>query len=210
MFDKNSKCLFLYSGAMRWLAIRVDILSVIITCITAFLVVMLQEQVPSALAGLALAYSVQVSDVLQYTTRLVTEIDVRFISVEKITHYIKVWRSFGHRQRFPRVSHHWYILTIFRFRFYSFQTLKKEGSSHLVTVKPQSDWPSAARIKFNNVSMAYGEGGPHILKDVSFTVEAGEKIGGVQHVFFLIPAPIFSRNSNHHSFFRYRGKDGGW
>ncbi|KAJ3898403.1 multidrug resistance-associated ABC transporter [Lentinula edodes] len=40
-----------------------------------------------------------------------------------------------------------------------------------------SNWPSQGEIEFNNVSMAYREGLPPVLKNVSFHVKAGEKIG---------------------------------
>jgi ATP-binding cassette subfamily C (CFTR/MRP) protein 5 len=59
-------------------------------CITAFLTVVLHGQVPPALAGLALTYAAHISGVFQYTTRLVSEAEVRFISVERINSYIKV------------------------------------------------------------------------------------------------------------------------
>jgi hypothetical protein len=59
-------------------------------CITAFLTVVLHGQVPPALAGLALAYAAHISGVFQYTTRLVSETELRFISVERINSYIKV------------------------------------------------------------------------------------------------------------------------
>lgn len=90
MFDENSKYLFMCSVAMRWLAVRIDTLSVVITGTTAFLVIALQDYVSAPLAGLALSYSAQISGVFQYTIRLVSETEVRFISVERITHYIKV------------------------------------------------------------------------------------------------------------------------
>lgn len=90
LLDKNSQCMFLCCIAMRWLAVRVDSLSAAITCITALLVIMLQDSVPPALAGLALSYSAHISGVLQYTIRLVSETELRFISVERINHYLRV------------------------------------------------------------------------------------------------------------------------
>lgn len=57
--------------------------------ITAFLVVILHGVVAPAMAGLALAYSGHISGVLQYTTRLISETEVRFISVERILAYVE-------------------------------------------------------------------------------------------------------------------------
>ncbi|XP_046465704.1 ATP-binding cassette sub-family C member 5-like isoform X6 [Neodiprion pinetum] len=145
MFDENSQCMFMCSIAMRWLAVRVDCLSATVIAITAFLVITLQGELPPALAGLALSYAAHISGVFQYTIRLASETEVKFISVERINHYLR--------------------------------TLVGEGNISQRILQPPSGWPVAASIKFQNVSMAYGEEAPIILKNVSFNVDAGEKIG---------------------------------
>nr|CAD7442232.1 unnamed protein product [Timema bartmani] len=88
MFDENTTCVYLYSIAMRWLAIRVDTLA-------AFLVIALHGQVSPALAGLALAYSAHISGMLQYTIRLLSETEARFISVERINAYLQSLEAEG-------------------------------------------------------------------------------------------------------------------
>lgn len=87
MFDENTTCLYLGSIAMRWLAVRIDTLAVTSMCITAFLTVILHGQVPPALAGLALAYAAHISGVFHYTVRLMSDTEVRFISVERLNLY---------------------------------------------------------------------------------------------------------------------------
>ncbi|KAG6916304.1 hypothetical protein DXG01_007461 [Tephrocybe rancida] len=42
---------------------------------------------------------------------------------------------------------------------------------------PPASWPSEGQISFTNVDLAYRDGLPLVLKDVSFNVRAGEKIG---------------------------------
>ena len=64
--------------------------SVTSVCITAFLTVFLHGQVPPALAGLALAYAAHISGVFHYTIRLMSDTEVRFISVERMNLYHKV------------------------------------------------------------------------------------------------------------------------
>ncbi|GFG38298.1 hypothetical protein Cfor_11595 [Coptotermes formosanus] len=87
MFDENTTCLYLGSIAMRWLAVRIDTLAVISVCITAFLTIILHGQVSPALAGLALSYAAHISGVFHYTVRLMSETEVRFISVERMNSY---------------------------------------------------------------------------------------------------------------------------
>ncbi|XP_066994509.2 ATP-binding cassette sub-family C member 5 isoform X2 [Anabrus simplex] len=95
LFDENSTCLYLCHVSSRWLGIRIDCLAACVVCITSFMVILLQGQVPPAMAGLALSYSAHISGVFQYTVRLISETEARFISVERITSYIESLVSEG-------------------------------------------------------------------------------------------------------------------
>lgn len=86
--DENATCSYLWNVGMRWLAVRIDLLAAATMSITALLVVFLHGSVVPAMAGLALSYSWHISGVLQYTTRLISETEVRFLSVERILAYI--------------------------------------------------------------------------------------------------------------------------
>lgn len=41
---------------------------------------------------------------------------------------------------------------------------------------PPPSWPEKGAVSFRNVKLAYREGLPLVLKDVSFDVKAGEKV----------------------------------
>lgn len=41
---------------------------------------------------------------------------------------------------------------------------------------PPPSWPEKGQITFTNVELAYREGLPLVLQDVSFTVKPGEKV----------------------------------
>lgn len=45
--------------------------------------------------------------------------------------------------------------------------------------EPSPSWPSQGAIEFKNVDLAYREGLPDVLRDVSFQVKPGEKVGVV-------------------------------
>jgi ATP-binding cassette subfamily C (CFTR/MRP) protein 4 len=57
--------------------------------------------------------------------------------------------------------------------------LQQEGlnNSELVKVTPPADWPQNGEIVFENVSFAYDDNLPPVLKNVSFRIEANEKVG---------------------------------
>ncbi|XP_047739552.1 ATP-binding cassette sub-family C member 5 [Hyalella azteca] len=95
LFDESSTAFYLFNCAMRWLAIRLDMLALGVTTCTAILTVLLRGQVAAAFAGLALAYSSQLSGIFQYTVRLSTETEARFTSVERIQSYIETLESEG-------------------------------------------------------------------------------------------------------------------
>lgn len=42
--------------------------------------------------------------------------------------------------------------------------------------EPLSDWPSKGQVTFNHVNMSYSPNGPLVLKDISFTLQPGEKV----------------------------------
>ena len=61
-------------------------------------------------------------------------------------------------------------------RMMEFTELQPEPSGD---TPPPANWPSVGQIEFKNVSAQYREGLPHVLKDVSFAIKGGEKIGVV-------------------------------
>ncbi|KZW01098.1 cadmium ion transporter [Exidia glandulosa HHB12029] len=63
-------------------------------------------------------------------------------------------------------------------RMIAFSELPKEGDAG-GKEQPPAQWPSRGEIKFKNVVMAYREGLPDVLRDVSFELSAGEKVGVV-------------------------------
>uniref|UniRef100_A0A0R3PT96 ABC transmembrane type-1 domain-containing protein n=1 Tax=Angiostrongylus costaricensis TaxID=334426 RepID=A0A0R3PT96_ANGCS len=82
-----SGAVFMFQSAMRWLAVWLDLLVVMITSIVAFFIVVLTGTLSPADAGMALAFAVQMSGIFQFAVRTQTELEAKMTSVERVAYY---------------------------------------------------------------------------------------------------------------------------
>ncbi|KAJ1734431.1 ABC transporter C member 13, partial [Coemansia sp. Benny D160-2] len=61
--------------------------------------------------------------------------------------------------------------------FRHYMDMERDDGSDADTVEPPSNWPSSGKIELRNFSMKYHEDLEYVLKDISLTINSGEKIG---------------------------------
>ncbi|CAG2210271.1 ABCC5 [Mytilus edulis] len=95
LIDTNTVPYFLFVSSNRWLAIRLDIISACVIFVTGLLVIVNYESMTPALAGMALAFSIQMTGLFQFSIRMAIETEARFTSVERLNHYSREVESEG-------------------------------------------------------------------------------------------------------------------
>ncbi|XP_018322257.1 multidrug resistance-associated protein 4-like [Agrilus planipennis] len=80
--------------------------------------------------------------------------------------------SFGMRQMAEMVSNMAAVE-----RIVEYTTLEKEENPNEKKSMPNIEWPSKGAIVFKNLYLKYSNEDPPVLRDLNFTIEAGEKIG---------------------------------
>ena len=141
--DYTQKC-----GCDRWLPVRLETIGNSITFVVACLGVWQRGSTYAALVGLTLSYAIDMTGLLSWLIRIISELESNMVSVERITEYAAL------------------------------ESEEATGAATRGGAKPvRPDWPSAGAIQFRNTQMRYRPGLPLVLRGVSFDVRAGEKVG---------------------------------
>lgn len=85
--DQVDSAYFLTFANQRWLAVRLDVLGVIMVFVTEILVVTSRFNVSPSISGLVLSYLLSSVQMLQFTVRQAADVDNNMNSVERIDYY---------------------------------------------------------------------------------------------------------------------------
>ncbi|KAL3706469.1 ATP-binding cassette transporter yor1, partial [Talaromyces marneffei ATCC 18224] len=85
--DQMDSAYFLTFANQRWLAVRLDVLGVILVFVTEILVVTSRFNVSPSISGLVLSYLLSSVQLLQFTVRQAADVDNNMNSVERIDYY---------------------------------------------------------------------------------------------------------------------------
>jgi ABC-type multidrug transport system fused ATPase/permease subunit len=85
--DENTAAYFSYCAAGRWLAVRLDWLSVVIIFVVSLYLVATKGQTSPVVAGISRTYSLMLTSTMQNTMRAVDSTDNAMTSVERLLHF---------------------------------------------------------------------------------------------------------------------------
>ena len=88
--DINHSSFFLNIGANRWLSIRLEFFGNLIVTIAAFTAVATRSSSTSGATGLALSYALQITQILSFWIRSVSNIENNIVSIERCLEYTKL------------------------------------------------------------------------------------------------------------------------
>ena len=107
----------------------------------------IQGKVGAGVAGLCLVYALDVTKYLEHGTNMASELETKMNAVERVVEYLDK----------PLESDH-------------------ETAPKVIQALPTA-WPQKGKLVVTDLNMRYRPGLPLVLKDLTFTALAGEKLG---------------------------------
>ncbi|KAG6623523.1 ATP-binding Cassette (ABC) Superfamily [Phytophthora cinnamomi] len=151
LLDKNQRAYFLNFTINCWLALRLEFVGTCIAAAAAFAAVLAhgtnaaEGTAFAGIVGVALTYAFTITQPLNWTVRMLSQLQTQMVSVERIQTYTEM----------PTEA-----------------ALESTAAQ-----KPALEWPMTGAISFNRVDLRYRPGLPRVLRGLTFSVNAKEKIG---------------------------------
>ncbi|CAD7954033.1 unnamed protein product [Amoebophrya sp. A25] len=145
---------FLANCANRWLSLRMQLTGTMLVSGVCFFAIAMRSYLVAGVVGLAIMYSLKLTDTLNALNRESADLETQMISVERLRQYV---------EQVPSEA-----------------PLETEEDSSIVLNGPggsEQSWPSAGRVEFQNVSLRYRDELPLVLRNVTLSVPAGTSLG---------------------------------
>ncbi|KAL7687470.1 putative sulfonylurea receptor, AAA+ ATPase domain-containing protein [Plasmopara halstedii] len=154
--NENTKAFLLLNLINRWLGVRLEFLGALITLAVAVFVSRDHFTISSAMAGLLLSYSQNMTSLLNWIIRNQIDMENNMNSVERIDEYCRV-----ETEPVTLLTHHFERYTCAKSR----------------TLQLRPHWPEHGKLDFVNVCVQYDPLLPPVLNNISFSINGGEKVG---------------------------------
>lgn len=147
LIDKQNEAAHMSFSLQRWAALFIDMVACLFAIIISLLCITRAFHVNASSVGVMLTYVLQLPGLLNMLLRAMTQAENDMNSVERLVSY---------STELPQEA-----------------AYRADGNG---VVEPPKEWPTKGTIEFEDVSMAYREGLPLVLKNLSFSINNGQKI----------------------------------
>lgn len=160
ILDANMRAFYLVRVVLpSWLMVAVNIFGIFITGFTTIFI-LTTDFIAAGQAALALTYAITITQTLNATTMVNTEMEVMMNSVERIKKTINE--------------------SIIEDPLLRIEDDNNQSANpirvHIANEGAQQQWPGAGKIEITDLVLGYRDG-PDVLHGVTITIEPGEKIG---------------------------------
>ena len=164
--------------AMQWLSLRLDLIGAIVLFFMGCVAVSFKKYdfIPAGYLALGLSYAIQLTAMLKLVVRVVATMEAQFNSVERIQHYLSSEHGVDGQPRGgvpPTTENDEAAACKMRDVEMAVHSQSPERGDAVI---PSPSWPESGVVEFKNIVMRYRDLDP-VLKGVTFTVNASEKIG---------------------------------
>eukprot|EP00026_Physarum_polycephalum_P005751 Phypoly_transcript_05789.p1 GENE.Phypoly_transcript_05789~~Phypoly_transcript_05789.p1 ORF type:complete len:624 (+),score=83.26 Phypoly_transcript_05789:135-1874(+) len=105
--DHNARITHTIQACNRWLAARMEFLCAVTVSMASFFAVIERENVDPGLAGLSIAYALQLTFVFNMLVRQSAEVETQLVSVERVVEYTQLPNEGPYRNDANRPPEHW-------------------------------------------------------------------------------------------------------
>ncbi|EGF81682.1 hypothetical protein BATDEDRAFT_19380 [Batrachochytrium dendrobatidis JAM81] len=135
----------------RWIQLRLESLNAILVLMAAIFAVIQKSHIGAGVAGLVVAYAIQVTSVLNWSVKRATETELSMNSAERLIHYAE--------ELTPEAP----------------DVVTKDTPGAILDLP--ASWPQTGHINIDQVVLRYRKDLPPVLHGVSFVVHPGQKVG---------------------------------
>eukprot|EP00600_Ochromonadales_sp_CCMP1393_P017669 CAMPEP_0175031920 /NCGR_PEP_ID=MMETSP0005-20121125/21113_1 /TAXON_ID=420556 /ORGANISM="Ochromonas sp., Strain CCMP1393" /LENGTH=1650 /DNA_ID=CAMNT_0016292283 /DNA_START=12 /DNA_END=4964 /DNA_ORIENTATION=+ len=186
LLDSNVQSYFLNFSANCWLAVRLEFAGTLIVTFAALFAVLARDSSTSdestegavdaqekreqfaGLAGLAISFAMSVTQSLNWTVRMASNMESQMVSVERVKSYTTMAQEAPHYlPQDPTTA-----ADLLRNNTYSNSNNPRSSSGSSNDV-----WPSNGAVEMQSVAMRYREGLPLVLRGLTLSIGGREKVG---------------------------------
>ncbi|KAF2974586.1 hypothetical protein EK904_001453 [Melospiza melodia maxima] len=150
---------FLYLSTLRWFQMRIEIIFVVFFVAVAFISIITTGEGPGT-AGIILTLAMNIMGTLQWAVNSSIDVDSLMRSVGRIFKFIDMPTEETESIK-PQKNNQFSDALVIENRH----------------VKEEKNWPSGGQMTVKDLTAKYGEGGPAVLENISFSISSGQRVG---------------------------------